>query len=192
MDKKLQSLIPTLHQEFVLVVFLIIPYTLFQFDFSKKDLLILSTALMILMVVWLGKVFFQEKVSRQYKGFVVLVTGISLFVVGLYSSLVYYFSIATIYLDSLTPFIYLFFPIWIMLEGALLLFLLGFDSSTKTIGLENKIIVTKPTLGDFTMTALATAALVILGDWVLGLPWFINICVVFTVNLIIINQFSEK
>ena len=59
-------------------------------------------------------------------------------------------------------------------------------------GLEKKIVVTRPTLGDFIMVAVATALLIILGEKVLELSWFINICVVFTVNLIIINQFSEK
>jgi len=192
MKKGLRSLIPTLHQEFVLVIFLVLPYALLQFHFLKKDLFIIASLLMFLMITWLAKVFFQEKVTNQYKGFIVLVTGLSLFVVGLYSALVYYFSIINIYLDSLQPFIYLFFPIWIMLEGALLLFLLGFNSADKNIGLEDKIKVGKPVLGDFLMVALATVLLIILGEKVLELSWFINICLVFTVNLIIINQFSEN
>ncbi len=191
MNKIIKSLIPNLHQEFILVVFLLVPYVLLQFDFTKKDLMILSTVFMIFMVVWLAKAFFQENETSQYKGFVVLITGLSLFVAGLYASLMYYFEIIAIIPDSIVPFLYLFFPIWIMLEGALLLFLLGFDSSVQSVDLGRKIVIKKPLVGDFVMVSIATVLLIILGELVLGLPWFINICLVFTVNLIMINQFSE-
>ena len=78
-----------------------------------------------------------------------------------------------------------------MLEGALLMFLLGFESSTHSVDLEEKIVITKPAVGDFIMVAVATALLIVLGEFVLSLPWFLNVCLVFTVNLIIINQFSD-
>lgn len=191
MNKILKSLIPNLHQEFVLVVFLLIPYVLLQFDFAKNDLIVLSSILMVLMILWLAKAFLQESETSQYKGFIVLITGLSLFVSGLYASLMYYFDIMVAVPDSIIPFFYLFFPVWVMLEGALLLFLLGFDSSTHSIDLEKKIIINKPLVGDFVMVSVATVLLIVLGELVLVLPWFINICLVFTVNLVIINQFSE-
>ena len=191
MNKILKSLIPSLHQEFVLVVFLLIPYVLLQFNFTKKDLMVLSTILMILMILWLAKAFLQENATSQYKGFIVLVTGLSLFIAGLYASLVYYLDIMSTVPNSIVPFLYLFFPVWIMLEGALLLFLLGFDSSTHSVDLEKKIVIKKPLVGDFIMVSIATVLLIVLGELVLVLPWFLNICLVFTVDLIIINQFSE-
>ncbi len=191
MNKIVKSLIPNLHQEFILVVFLLVPYVLLQFDFAKKDLMILSAVFMVFMVLWLVKAFFQENETSQYKGFVVLITGLSLFISGLYASLMYYFEIIAIIPDSIVPFLYLFFPIWIMLEGVLLLFLLGFDSSIQSVDLGKKIVIKKPLVGDFVMVSIATVLLIVLGELVLGLPWFINICLVFTVNLIMINQFSE-
>lgn len=188
----IRQLIPNLHQEFVLVVFLMIPYAIQQLPWPLQHKLIIDSVFFLLLVVWLIKVFTQERSSRPYKGFIVLITGLSLFVAGLYSAIIYYFDISIIILESFYPFIYLFFPIWVMLEGGFMLFLLGFDSSSKNYDLEKKIIAGPPNLGDFLMVTIATVFLVVLGDWVLALPWFLNVCVVFTVNLIIINQFGHQ
>ncbi|MGB0756864.1 MAG: hypothetical protein ACPGO5_00230 [Patescibacteria group bacterium] len=191
MNKTLQSLLPRLHQEFVLVVFLMVPYILWQFDLPKDDLYLVSGILTALLIVWLIKVFMQQGASSQYKGFIVFVTGLSLFIAGLYASIVYYLGVVTNLGSSILSFLYLFFPVWVMLEGALLLFLLGFDSSISLVDLERKIIIKRPTVGDILMVAVATLFLVLLGHFVLALPWYMNVCVIFTVNLIIINQFSE-
>ena len=188
----IRKLIPQLHQEFVLVVFLMIPYAIQQLDWSSQQKLIVDNIFLVLLVIWLIKVFTQEEGTRPYKGFIVLITGLSLFIAGMYSAVVYYLDISLIITESFYPFVYLFFPIWVMLEGGLMLFLLGFDSSSKTYDLEKKIIAGKPNFGDFIMVTIATVFLVLLGQWVLGLPWFLNVCVVFTINLIIINQFGHQ
>jgi len=192
MNKKpLQDLLPQLHQEFVLVVFLMIPYAVQQLPWSSGQKLMIDNIFLLMLIVWLIKVFLQEKPSRFYKGFIVLVTGLSLFLSGLYAAITYYLDISIILFDSFYPYIYLFFPTWVMLEGALMMFLLGFDSSFKSFDLEKKIVVGPVNVGDFIMVTIATILLVLIGEWVLELPWFLNICVVFTINLIIINQFAH-
>lgn len=189
----LRSLIPTIHQEFVLVIFLLIPYVLLQLHFTQRDFTLLLSACFLLMVIWLVKVFLQsDTATAQYKGFIALVTGLSLLVTGMYAALVYYLDTAIYLADSIIPFLYLFFPVWIMLEGIFMLFLLGFNSSEKTIHLEDKIIATKPAVGDFVMVALATVVLIALGELVLELQWYMNVCLVYAVNLVIINQFSSN
>lgn len=168
-----------------------VPYAVEQLPWSFAQKMIVDNVFLVLLIVWLIKVFNQEEPSRQYKGFIVLVTGLSLFLSGLYAAIIYYLDVSVILVGSFYPFLYLFFPIWVMLEGALMLFLLGFDSSVKSIDLEKKIIIGRPIFGDFILVTVATLLLVLIGEWVLELSWFVNICVVFTVNLIIINQFAH-
>lgn len=190
--KALRDLLPQLHQEFVLVVFLMIPYAVQQLPWSNQQKFLMDNLFLVMLILWLIKVFIIEEATRTYKGFIVLVTGLSLFLAGLYAAITYYLDISIILLHSFYPFIYLFFPTWVMLEGALMLFLLGFDTFSKDLGLEKKIVIGKANVGDFIMVTIATILLVLIGEWVLKLPWFLNICVVFTINLIIINQFAHK
>lgn len=191
MSKVAYKLIPHLHQEFVLVVFLMVPYAVLQLPWDFQSKLIVDNVFLLLMILWFFLVFTTNQASRQYKGFIVLVTGLSLFVAGLYASIIYYLDVVIRLPYDLLSFAYMFFPVWIMIEGVLMLFLLGFDSSSKTSSLEQKIVVTRPRLGDFVMVAIASALLVYIGEWVLVLPWYVTICLVFAVNLIIINQFRE-
>ncbi len=191
MSSKLYKLIPHVHQEFVLVVFLMVPYSVLQMPWDFKSQLLVDNVFLLLMIMWLFLVFTTNQASRQYKGFIALVTGLSLFVAGLYALIVYYVDVVSQLPNEIMPFVYLFFPVWVMLEGILMLFLLGFDSSSKTSILEQKIVVTKPRLGDFFMVAIAAALLVYIGEWVLLLPWYMTVCLVFSLNLIIINQFRE-
>lgn len=191
LKKALRDLLPYLHQEFVLVVFLMIPYAIQQLPWSNSQKLLVDNLFLLLLILWLIKVFITEEATRTYKAFIVLVTGLSLFLAGLYAAITYYLDISIILLDSFYPFIYLFFPVWVMLEGGLMLFLLGFDNFAKDLNLEEKIVIGKASVGDFIMVTIATILLVLIGEWVLELPWFLNICVVFTINLIIINQFGH-
>lgn len=191
MSKISATLLPHLRQEFVLVVFLMIPYAIQQLDWTFEQKLVISNVLLILMIVWLVKVFFQSNITRQYKGFIVLITGLSLFSAGLFAAILYYVRVVSQLPESILGYAYLFFPIWVMLEGVLMLFLLGFDSSKKNSDLEHKIQIGRPRIGDFFVVTLAAVLLVFIGEWVLYLPWYMNVCVVFTVNLIMINQFAE-
>ncbi len=186
------KLIPKLRQEFILVIFLLIGYAVAQAELSTIQIAIIFNFLLLLLIVWLIKVFIKEDFSRAYKGFIVLISGIAMLTAGLFSFITYYINIATDPLASLWQYAYLFFPFWVIIEGALMLFILNFDNYIKSFNLEAKVETTEPLLGDFVVVALATVVLIILGDFILDLPWHLNICLVLTVNLIVINQFGGQ
>ncbi len=186
------KLIPKLRQEFILVIFLLIGYAVAQAELSTIQIAIIFNFLLLLLIVWLIKVFIKEDFSRAYKGFIVLISGIAMLTAGLFSFITYYINIATDPLASLWQYAYLFFPFWVIIEGALMLFILNFDNYIKSFNLEAKVETTEPLLGDFVVVALATVVLIILGDFILDFPWHLNICLVLTVNLIVINQFGGQ
>jgi hypothetical protein len=186
------KLIPKLRQEFVLVIFLLVGYAISQARLSTLQIALAFNFLLLLLIVWLIKVFIKEDFSRQYKGFIVLVSGLSLLVAGLYASIQYYLLIATNPFVSIAQYFYLFFPLWVMMEGIFMLFILNFDNHIKSFDLEKKVETTEPLLGDFIVVALATVTLIILGDFILSFPWYLNVCLVLTVNLVVINQFGGQ
>lgn len=186
------KLIPKLRQEFILVIFLLIGYAVAQAELSTIQIAIIFNFLLLLLIVWLIKVFIKEDFSRAYKGFIVLVSGIAMLTAGLFSFIYYYIEIAIDPSASLWEYSYLFFPFWVIIEGALMLFILNFDNYIKSFNLEAKVETTEPLLGDFVVVALATVVLIILGDFILDFPWHLNICLVLTVNLIVINQFGGQ
>lgn len=186
------KLIPKLRQEFVLVIFLLVGYAISQVRLSTLQIALTFNFLLLLLIVWLIKVFIKEDFSRQYKGFIVLVSGLSMLVAGLYASIQYYLLIATNPFASIAQYFYLFFPLWVMIEGVFMLFILNFDNHIKSFNLEGKVETTEPLLGDFIVVALATVVLIILGDFILSFPWYLNVCLVLTVNLVVINQFGGQ
>jgi len=186
------KLIPSLRQEFVLVVFLLAGYAVSQAALSTLQIAVIYNFLLLLLIIWLIKVFIKEDYSRQYKGFVILIIGLSLFVAGLYGAIKYYFQITVDPLASVVQYFYLFFPLWIMIEGALMLFILNFDNKIKSFDLAAKINISEPLLGDFIVVALATVVLILLGEFIINFPWYLNISLVLTVNLVIINQFGGE
>ncbi len=190
--KFFDHLIPKLRQEFVLVIFLMVAFAVSQLSFSPFQLAIIYSVLLFLFVVWLTKVFVEVDSSRHYKGFIVLISGLALFVAGFYSSIQYYLEIAANPAASFGQYLYLFFPIFIMLEGALMLFILNFDNQITSFDLAAKIEIDEPLVGDFIMVALATVVLILLGDFIINFPWYLNICLVLMINLIVINQFGGQ
>ncbi len=192
MKNILSNLIPKLRQEFVLVIFLLVGYSASQASFNTLQLAIVFNFLLLLFIIWLIKVFVRENFSRQYKGFIVLISGLAMFVAGFYAALQYYFVIIQDPFGSLLQYLYLFFPLWVMLEGILMLFIMNFDHKIKSVDLEAKIETTEPLLGDFITVALATVVLILLGEFVIVFPWYLNVCLVMTVNLIVINQFGGQ
>lgn len=192
MKNILSNLIPKLRQEFVLVIFLLIGYAVSQASFNTLQLAIVFNFLLFLFIVWLIKVFVREDFSRHYKGFIVLISGLAMFTAGLYASLQYYFVIIQNPFSSIGQYFYLFFPLWVMIEGILMLFIMNFDNQTKGVDLESKIEISEPLLGDFITVALATVVLILLGEFVIDFPWYLNVCLVMTVNLIVINQFGGQ
>lgn len=186
------KLIPKLRQEFILVIFLLIGYAVAQAELSTMQIAVIFNFLLLLLIVWLIKVFIKEEFSRAYKGFIVLISGVAMLTAGLFSFIYYYIDIASNPFTSFWQYTYLFFPLWVIVEGILMLFILNFDNYIKSFNLEAKVETTEPLLGDFVVVALATVVLIILGDFVLDLPWHLNICLVLTVNLIIINQFGGQ
>ncbi len=192
LGKFFERLIPKLRQEFLLVIFLLLGYAVAQADLSTMQIAIVFNFLLLLLIVWLIKVFIKEDFSRAYKGFIVLVSGITMLTAGLYSFIIYYIDIAADPWASLWQYAYLFFPLWVIIEGALMLFILNFDNHIKSFNLEAKVETTEPLLGDFVVVALATVVLIILGDFILNLSWHLNICLVLTINLIVINQFGGQ
>jgi hypothetical protein len=186
------KLIPKLRQEFVLVIFLLIGYAISQAKLTTMQIAVSYNFLLLLLIVWLIKVFIKEDFSRQYKGFIVLISGLAMFITGLYASIQYYLYITSIFSVYVAQYFYLFFPLWVMLEGAFMLFILNFDNHIKSFDLEGKVETTEPLLGDFVVVALATVVLIILGDFILSFPWYLNVCLVLTVNLVVINQFGGQ
>jgi hypothetical protein len=147
---------------------------------------------LLLLIIWLIKVFIREEYSRHYKGFIVLLAGLALFIAGFYAAAQYYLEIARHPLESLAQYFYLFFPFWVMIEGILMLFILNFDNQIKSVDLESKIEVVEPNLGDYMVVAIATVVLILLGEIIINFPWYLNICLVLTINLIVINQFGGQ
>jgi len=192
MGKIIDKLIPKLREEFILVIFLMIAYSLSQLNISVRQMLIIFSTLLALLIVWLIKVFIREEYSRHYKGAIVLLSGLALFMAGFYSAGNYYLEISKHPVQSLSQYFYLFFPLWVMVEGALMLFILNFDNQIKSIDLEAKIEITEPSLGDYIVVAIAAVVLILLGEIVLDFPWYLNICLVLTINLIVINQFGGQ
>jgi len=186
------KLIPKLRQEFILVIFLLAGYAVAQLDLNQIQVSMIYSALLFLLVVWLIKIFIKEDFTRYYKSFIILVSGIAMLAIGLYSFISYYLQIIANQTYSIIEYFYLFFPGWVMLEGALMLFILNFDSAIKSFDLAGKVEITEPLLGDYLTVALATVVLIILGDFILDFPWHLNICLVLTVNLIVINQFAGQ
>lgn len=186
------KLIPSLRQEFVLVIFLLAGYAVSQAALSTLQVAVIYNFLLLLMIIWLIKVFIKESYSRQYKGLVVLITGLTLFIAGFFTTFRYYFQIVSDPLASVAQYFYLFFPLWVMIEGALMLFILNFDNKIKSFDLEKKIHISEPLLGDFIVVAMATVVLILLGEFIINFPWYLNICLVLTINLVIINQFGGE
>lgn len=192
MGRFFDKLIPALRQEFVLVIFLLVGYAISQAALSTFQLAVVYNFLLLLLIIWLIKVFIKENYSRQYKGFIALVSGLALLTAGMYAAIRYYLEIALDPTLSILDYIYLFFPLWVMVEGVLMLFILNFDHQIKSFDLEGKINISEPLLGDFIVVALATVVLILLGEFIINFPWFLNICLVLTVDLVVINQFGGQ
>ncbi len=190
-NKLLDDLIPKLRQEFVLVIFLMFAFAISQLSSTVIIKSALYSIILFGLVVWLTKVFIEEDASTYYSNVIILMVSLSLVLAGWYGFDRYYDKITSQGVYSLFQYLYLFFPVFVGVEGALMLIaLLG--QKAFSFNLANKVETDRPLVGDFVVVALATVVLIFLGNFVMNFPWYLNICLVLTVNLIIINQFGGQ
>ncbi len=190
-NKLLDDLIPKLRQEFVLVIFLMFAFAVSQLSSTVIIKSALYSIILFGLVVWLTKVFIEEDASTYYSNVIILMVSLSLVLAGWYGFDRYYDKITSQGAYSLFQYLYLFFPVFVGVEGALMLIaLLG--QKAFSFNLANKVETDRPLVGDFVVVALATVVLIFLGNFVMNFPWYLNICLVLTVNLIIINQFGGQ
>ncbi len=190
-NKLLTDLIPKLRQEFVLVIFLMFAFAVSQLSTTVVIRSVLYSIILFGLVVWLTKVFVEDGFGKYYNNIIFLMVAFSLLLAGWYGFNQYYDRITSWGSYSLVQYLYLFFPTFVGVEGALMLVaLLG--QGLFNFDLNSKIDVDRPLVGDFVVVALATVVLIFLGNFVMNFPWYLNICLVLTVNLIIINQFGGQ
>ncbi len=190
-NKLLTDLIPKLRQEFVLVIFLMFAFAVSQLSTTVVIRSLLYSIILFGLIVWLTKVFVEDSFGKYYNNIIFLMVAFSLLLAGWYGFNQYYDRITSWGSYSLVQYLYLFFPTFVGVEGVLMLAaLLG--QGLFNFDLNSKIDVDRPLVGDFVVVALATVVLIFLGNFVMNFPWYLNICLALTVNLIIINQFGGQ